>query len=67
MSDIKTILTKVKPSKKTLAIVAATTALILGAQSGVSVDELITNAEKIVPIVNAIMGMFMGDVTVVTP
>ena len=67
MSDIKTILTKVKPSKKTLAIVATTAALILGAQSGVSMDELITSAEKIVPIINAIVGMFMGDATVVAP
>lgn len=53
MADIKIIL-----SKKTLAIVAATTALILGAQSGVSVDELITSAEKIVPIINAIISLF---------
>lgn len=67
MADIKTILTKVKPSKKTLAIVAATAALILGAQSGVSMDELITSAEKIVPIINAIVGMFRGDATVVAP
>ena len=64
MADIKTVLSKVKrqftgkPSKKTLAIVAATTTLILGAQSGVSVDELITSAEKIVPIINAIISLF---------
>lgn len=67
MADIKTILTKVKPSKKTLAIVATTAAIILGTQSGVTMDELITSAEKIIPIINAIMGMFMGDAIVTTP
>lgn len=64
MADIKTILSKVKvkgkPSKKTLAIMATTAAIILGAQSGVPIDELITNAEKIVPIINAIIGLFTG-------
>ena len=67
MANIKTLLTKVKPSKKTLAIVATTAAIILGAQSGVTMDELITSAEKIVPIINAIIGLFMGDAVVVTP
>lgn len=54
MSDIKTILT----NKKTLAIVATTAAIILGAQSDITMDELITSADKIVPIVNAIMSLF---------
>ena len=60
MADIKTVLSKskIKPSKKTLAIVATTAAIILGAQSDVTMDELITNAEKIVPIINAIMSLF---------
>lgn len=67
MANIKTVLSKVKPSKKTLAIVAATAAVILGAQSGVTMDEILVSAEKIVPIINAIVDMFMGDATVVTP
>ena len=75
MSDAKTdtkagwkgTLDKVKPSKKTLAIVAATAAIILGTQSGVSMDELLTSAEKIAPIVNAIIGVFMGNTPITTP
>lgn len=60
---------KMKPSKKTLAVIALTTGVILGAQSGVSFDELMVNVDKIVPIVSTIMNLFMGATngTVVTP
>jgi hypothetical protein len=55
MANFKEILTKVKPSKRTLAIIAAIIALVLGSQSGITVDELIQSADKFVPIINTIV------------
>ena len=58
-----------KPSKKTFAIIALTTGVILGAQSGLSLEELMVNVDKIVPIVTTIVNLFMGSTngTVIVP
>lgn len=68
-SKTKELLNKMKPSKKTLAIIALTTGTILGAQSGLSFEELMINVDKIVPIVTTILNLFMGSTngTVVIP
>jgi hypothetical protein len=68
-SKTKELLNKMKPSKKTFAIIALTTGVILGAQSGLSLEELMVNVDKIVPIVTTIVNLFMGSTngTVIAP
>lgn len=67
MATLSELLTKYKPSKKTLAIVAAVAALVLGASSGTDITEIMASADKIAPVINAIIGVVSGGNATVTP
>jgi hypothetical protein len=54
---------KYKPSKKTVAIVAAVVAIVFGTQAGVDFQSIVDSANKFAPIINTIIDVFSDPVT----